>query len=136
MTPLPYCTIFLSEKAGGLDLVGSAALAGLKKGGIKRGLEHFAVKDPVAISSLSFYLQMLVSARGSIFIHPSIFALIHSPPVSTSLPLFFHLAPVLGCQLSHVESCLSYLLPMYSLHSDLLQYGQERPPAPPCTGIP
>ena len=37
---------------------------------------------------------------------------------------------VLACQLSHVELCLLYLLPINSLHSGLLQYG---PRSPPCS---
>lgn len=121
-------------------------LPGWLKGGIKQGrgeseafwceppFLHFLVYSSTSpATSLSFYLHMPVPVCGSIFIHLSfsIFPLIYSFSLSllhASPAFFFHLASALVCQLSHVELCLSYLLPMYSLHSDLLQYGPQSPP--------
>lgn len=129
VTPPPYSTIFLSEKAEGLDLLGSVPAHPLHFLGSKRRdkarMGVFQCQRPHR--NLSF-LRPNASSCLQIYFYPPISPWMLSPSSSTSRPLFFHLAPALGCQFSHVESCLSYLPPMYSLPSDLLQYGQLRAP--------
>lgn len=138
MTPLLGCTIFLSEKAEGLVLVALLChpvhfLRSQRRDKMRIGA--FSYQRP-RHHFLFVFLPPNPHSCLQIYFYPSIFPVMPSPSFSASLPLFFHLAPGLSCQFSHVEPCLSYLLPMYSLHSDLLQYGQQRPPGPQCTGIP
>lgn len=73
-----------------------------------------------------FSLHMPVPVLASIFIRLSFFYLssdifflflLHASP-----PFFFHLASAIVCQLSNVELCHSYLLPICSLHCNLVQH--------------
>lgn len=129
MTPPPCSTIFLSEKAEGLDLLGSVPAHPVHFLGSKRGdkTRIGAFQCQRSHRNLSF-LRPNAGSCLQIYFYPPISPRMLSPSFSTSRPPFFHLAPALGCQFSHVESCLSYLPPVYSLHSDLLQYGQLRAP--------
>lgn len=136
----PTVQYFWVKRQGGLDLVGSAALccAGLKKGGIKRGLEHFAVKDPSP-----FPLCLFTSKCSFLFadlflsIHPSLlwYILPPSPPPFLYSSIWPHYSgasfPMWSPASRTYCPCTACTLISCNMVRNVVE-----PPVPPCTGIP